>query len=113
MTEYSLEVANSSFTLNGAFFSNVTYGAGSGVIDSFVRIQTVGNEQGFNTSGSLSGQPDVKGGAFTHDLRLADVPTIFVGGVAYREFRLDINQEKTILYCLWMRLRYTKATRGA
>jgi hypothetical protein len=66
---------------------------GTGVIDSFLRLQTSGNndtEQGYNTS--LSTPFDAKGGGFTHALTLGEVPVVTVDGVAYRQFLLDINQ---------------------
>lgn len=66
---------------------------GTGVIDSFVRIQSTGNESGYNTDISTFGTPlDTMGGGFTTPLLLADVPIVMIGGVAYREFLLDINQ---------------------
>ena len=66
---------------------------GTGVIDSFVRIQQTGNESGYNTDISTFGTPlNTMGGGFTTPLLLADVPIVMIDGVAYREFLLDINQ---------------------
>ncbi|HZI50204.1 MAG TPA: PEP-CTERM sorting domain-containing protein [Terriglobia bacterium] len=63
---------------------------GTGVIDSFVRIQAQENEEGYNTS---AGTPmDTLGGNFTHSLQLSAVPIVTVGGTQYREFLLDVNQ---------------------
>jgi PEP-CTERM motif len=66
---------------------------GTGVIDSFLRVQANGNansEQGYNTN---IGTPlDDKGGAFTRALLLSDVPIVTLGGVDYYQFLLDINQ---------------------
>jgi hypothetical protein len=75
---------------------------GTGVIDSFLRVQSNNNEQGYNTS---NGTPyDDKGGNFTRALSLSEVPIVnltctaagctqvAVGGTAYRQFLLDLNQ---------------------
>lgn len=63
---------------------------GTGLIDPFVRIQATGSEQGYNTS--LGTPLDTKGGIFTHALPLGTVGIVNIGGVAYREFILDINE---------------------
>jgi len=67
---------------------------GTGVIDSFLRVQATGatqtSEQGYNTA---IGTPyDDKGGVFTRPLLLSDIPIVTIGGVDYRQFLLDINQ---------------------
>lgn len=63
---------------------------GTGVIDSFLRVQANGSEQGYNTS---TGTPyDDKAGNFTRALSLSEVPTVTINGVVYRQFLLDINQ---------------------
>jgi hypothetical protein len=63
---------------------------GTGVIDPFVRLQAIGDEEGYNTS---AGTPlDTLGGVFTHSLLLSAIPTVNIGGTLYREFLLDINQ---------------------
>jgi hypothetical protein len=63
---------------------------GTGVIDSFLRIQQTGQESGFNTG--LSTPLDDKGGSFTRPLTLAEIPTINISGTLYLQFLLDINQ---------------------
>ena len=63
---------------------------GTGVIDSFVRVQANGSEHGYNTD---DGTPfDTKAGEFTHSLQLSAVPVVTIDGVQYREFLLDVNQ---------------------
>lgn len=75
---------------------------GTGVIDSFLRVQANGSEQGYNTS---TGTPyDDKSGNFTRALSLTEVPIVNLtctasgctqvasGGTQYRQFLLDINQ---------------------
>lgn len=74
--------------VNGATFSfNNGQPAGTGFINSFVRIQEKGNEQGYNTSG---GTPfDTKGGNFTRDLKLGEL----LADNGYFRFLLDINED--------------------
>jgi hypothetical protein len=75
---------------------------GTGVIDSFLRVQSQNSEQGYNTS---NGTPyDDKAGNFTRALTLSEVPIVNLsctaagctqvtsGGTAYRQFLLDLNQ---------------------
>jgi hypothetical protein len=63
---------------------------GTGVIDSFLRVQANGNEQGYNTS--LGTPLDDKGGTFTRALLLSEVPIVNLGGTDYYQFLLDVNQ---------------------
>jgi hypothetical protein len=74
--------------VNGATFSfNNGQPAGTGFINSFVRIQENGNEQGYNTSG---GTPfDTKAGNFTRDLKLGEL----LADNGYFRFLLDINEQ--------------------
>jgi len=71
---------------------------GSGVIDSFVRVQRGSNEptsRGFNTDQRpLENWNQVNNsGTFTRSLLLSDIPRVLIGGIYYRQFGLDINQE--------------------
>jgi hypothetical protein len=63
---------------------------GTGVIDPFVRIQANRNEHGYNTS--LGTPLDTKAGNFTRALLLSEIPVVTLGGIQYRQFLLDINQ---------------------
>ncbi len=68
---------------------------GTGVIDSFVRINPGGSvlvEDGVNTSARPLLSDENSSPSYTHDLQLKDVPVLNVGGVTYYEFLLDINQ---------------------
>lgn len=58
----------------------------------FVRLQGLLTEQGYNTTASQSQYNEVQGGSFSRALTLSQVPTVLVGGVAYREFILNANQ---------------------
>jgi len=84
---------NLSGTINQAIFSNaVVQPAGSGVLDSFVRINdNIDVVQGYNTSGSPFGFNEIAG-AFTHDLFVNQLGIVTIGGVNYWKFILDINQ---------------------
>jgi hypothetical protein len=79
--------------INGARFETVDFRtAGTGVIDSFVRIQRNGTEQGYNTSGRPVQFDEHTDPNFTRNLTYGEIPTRVIGGVSYKEFMLDINQ---------------------
>src|SRR5438552_9826347 len=86
-------------TIGGALFSGGTRGntSGSGVIDSFVRLQHDGVEQGFNTDARPYTSPNDAGttAIFNHSLQLHSVPVVIKDGVTYYEFALDINQQNS------------------
>ena len=66
---------------------------GTGVIDSFLRIQPGGStnsESGYNTD--TNNVLDNLNGSFTHALLLSAVPIVTFNGVDYREFYVDVNQ---------------------
>ena len=83
-------------TVNGAIFTQISpQSTGTGVIDPFVRINPGGSdncEQGFNTSHRKLEMDENNSPNYTHDLLLADVPVVTIGGVDYYQFLLDINQ---------------------
>src|SRR5436190_10665546 len=84
-------------TINGAVFQTPeVQPAGSGTFNTFVRIQHTGTEQGYNSDAAP--QFNEKS-TFDHSILLANIPIVIgdggVGieeGVAYREFRLDLNE---------------------
>src|SRR4029453_5671087 len=85
------------------FTTDTTHSAGTGGFNTFVQLQHQGTEQGYNTDASP--QFDEKNShVHNHALLLADVP-IFLGdasngtmeGVAYREFKLDIDEASRFL----------------
>jgi hypothetical protein len=81
--------------INDAWFYNVHAAAtGTGVIDSFVRINGGAVEQGYNTDGRPVQFDENTSPQFTRSLLLSDVPIIYLPGdpTPYREFLLDINQ---------------------
>jgi hypothetical protein len=80
-------------TTSGAIVRQVdAQPTGTGHIQSFVRLQSHGVEQGYNTSRRPLQFDEKWDRNFTRDLKLSDVPVVTVNGVPYREFLLDINQ---------------------
>jgi hypothetical protein len=82
--------------VNGALFYQAPpqRTAGEG-IRSFVRLEARHGspvEQGYNTDAPPLQFDEIRSRAFTHSLRLHDVPTVDIGGVTYREFLLEVNQ---------------------
>lgn len=91
-------------TTSSCLFNNGIYQVvgpqptGTGYIDSFLRVEQNGSEQGFNTDGrpmlcdgvTCDDKTDL---TFTHDLSTAAVPTTTINGQTYREFFLDINEQ--------------------
>jgi hypothetical protein len=98
MADIDLQATDASYTFtDGAIFERVDpEGAGTGTYDPFLTIQHKDTEAGYNTDelGVLdnvysNGGTDGR----TNDLLLADVPIIMVDGVAYYEFRVDLNED--------------------
>lgn len=85
--------ATTSGTINGAIF---TFGqissSGTGVWNSFLRIQSnSGSESGYNTDSS-NPPFDTKKGTWTHSVRVSDLPVVSLNNVQYFEYLLDINE---------------------
>jgi hypothetical protein len=79
----------------GAVFNTIdAQSTGTGVIESFVRIAgTAEVVDGHNSDGRPLLNDENTSPVFTHDLQLADVPTVTIDGIVYYEFLLDINQQ--------------------
>ncbi len=92
-TLHSLLEPDASATINGALFApfDPEKSTGTGNFDPFVRIQGKDVESGYNTDGAV--EFDTKSGKWTHALLFDEVPLVNVGGIWYREFLLDINQD--------------------
>jgi hypothetical protein len=82
---------------SGALLQQLVTQPAAGTYDPFVRIQGAGNtggiQQGYNTSArplQFDERPNID---FTHNLQLSQVPIVTIGGTAYREFLLDVNQK--------------------
>src|SRR4030095_7205486 len=100
-TSIDLTTASSSATLNGALYLQRQIApAGSGVLNSFVRINPGGSqdfEQGYNTDARPLQYDENSSATFTRSLTLSAVPVVNIpGGICAagcREFILDINQQ--------------------
>lgn len=70
---------------------------GTGYIDSFLRIQHSGNEEGYNTDARpfQPGMDQKDPINYTHAITLAEVPIINISGMDYRQFYLDINENNS------------------
>lgn len=84
-------------TINGAIFTrDDTQPAGSGVVDSFLRVQRANGQDtytnGYNTVAGPKGRDEHPSDVFTHEITLGDLGIATVGGVDYYRFYLDINQ---------------------
>jgi len=102
-TILDMTTASSTHTQTGALGGSFTItnsdnqSTGTGVIQSFVRINPGGGqdaEQGFNTDARPLQFDENTSSSFTRSLSLSAVPIVILGGTAYREFLLDINQTK-------------------
>jgi hypothetical protein len=80
----------------GAIFQQVApQPTGSGYIDSFVRIQHSPTEQGYNTDARPLQFDEKTDATFTHSITVANVPIVNIGGIPYRQFFLDINENNS------------------
>ncbi|HZY84692.1 MAG TPA: SdrD B-like domain-containing protein [Gemmataceae bacterium] len=93
-----LTTAGAAGAFNGALFQQANpQPAGNGVVHAFLRIQSHGDtvEQGYNTDARAVQFDQKKDLTFTRSLLASDVPQVNVGGVAYSEFMLNINQNQS------------------
>lgn len=91
-TTIDLTSAGAETTIDGAIFRQADFtdsSLGTGVINSFLRIQENGVEHGFNSGATPF---DTKAGQFTKSILLSDIPLVEIDGVAYREIWLDVNE---------------------
>lgn len=107
-----LSTAGSLGAINGAVFRQVaTQPAGCGVMQPFVRLQASGVCQGYNTDARPLQFDEKTSSVFTHAEPLSAVPEVNIGGVAYREFLLNLNQTNSTPYLSLDALRiYTADT---
>ncbi len=83
---------SASGTINGALFdASDQQPAGTGFIDSFLRVQASPTEQGYNTDGGFPFD-DKNPHNFQHSLQLSSLSTFTLNGTAYFKFMLDANQ---------------------
>jgi hypothetical protein len=92
-----LSARGSGGEINGALFEqHDARPTGTGHIQSFVRVQALGNrttEAGVNTDARPLSYDENKSPQFTRSVRVADLPLVTVNGGLYREVLLDINQK--------------------
>jgi hypothetical protein len=68
----------------------VDYGSsGTGVFNSFVRVQADPQESGYNTNGTL--EFNTSAGTWTHAIKVSEIPVVKINGVDYWELFSDIN----------------------
>jgi len=84
-------------TINGAIWAlfTPTDPTGSGVFHAFFREQASPNERGYNTDYRPLQFDELKSATFTRSVLLTTVPIVEYNGIFYREFQLDINEEKS------------------
>jgi hypothetical protein len=88
-----LTTLGASGSIGNAFFTQVNHQvAGTGVRDTFVRIEKSDWERGLNTDGSYS-MDEVAGS--THSIRVSDFGRVDRGGVESIRFLLNVNQMDT------------------
>ena len=68
---------------------------GSGIFESFLRVQKDDVEKGYNTDYRPLQFDENSSAQFTRSFKLADVPQVKIGETIYREFQLDINQQSS------------------
>ena len=96
---YSLETAGSSASIDGtiggvALFTQASTLSGTGVFPSFVQLQATGQatvESGYNTTVNNVGSNGASD-QFNHEIQVSNLSTVTVGGTAYYQFFLDINE---------------------
>ena len=87
-----LTTTGSSGVINGAIYKQFDpKPTGTGVLNTFLRVQKQGVEQGYNTDYRPAGLDD-KVDLHTRSLLLSDVPKVTISDITYREFLLDINE---------------------
>lgn len=83
---------NASGSINGAlFFASDQQPAGTGFIDSFLRVQASPTEQGYNTDGGFPFD-DKNPHNFQHSVLLSSLAEFNLNGTEYFKFMLDANQ---------------------
>lgn len=78
----------------GTFVQTDAQPTGTGIIDPFVRLEAMGQEQGFNTDlrPLKNDLADVKSGQWTHSVLVGELVAVDFNGVPSVRFLLDINQ---------------------
>jgi hypothetical protein len=107
-----LTTPGSSGVINDAIFSQSdTQPTGTGLIDSFLRLQgnpnqSGGVEQGYNTDARPLQFDELNSANFTRSLPLSEIPLVQINGTFYRVFLLDINQKSSQPFLSLDQLRF-------
>ena len=97
-TFINLTTALTTVSYDGVWFSTDVYGAGTGIIDPFVRIQANGDEWGINSGGDgsvkqLYDETGKYGSQYNQALNLSDVPILTLDeapGQQFYVFKLEL-----------------------
>jgi hypothetical protein len=103
-----LTTAGASGSIGAAFFQQVNnQPTGTGVIDSFLRMQANGSEQGVNSPGPYL--MDEKPGLFTHAIHVSDFGVVDHSGTPSIRVLLDINETAAAPLLSWDQLMFFTA----
>jgi hypothetical protein len=95
-TMYDLTHAGSQVEVGNVVFETSDFRpAGTGVIRSFVRLQSAGTEQGYNTSARPVAFDELTDPNFTRDVQVKDLGVQAINGANYFQFSLDINENNS------------------
>ncbi len=96
-TILDLTTAGASGVIGSAFFIQIPERpTGTGLNDTFLRVQANGIEEGVNSDGPYT--MDEKSGAWTHKIRVSDFGVTDLHGTPSIRFLLDIGQETSSPY---------------
>jgi hypothetical protein len=85
---------NHTGSVGSALYVQGGSGAGTGQFDPFLSIQSnADTEKGYNTTDASAEFDTFTGADRTHPLQAAAIPPVTIGGVMYREFSLDANDQ--------------------
>jgi hypothetical protein len=92
----NLTAAGASATVAGAIVTQIDAATNdTQTITPFVRLDADTREHGYNTDWRPLQFDERPNTAVTHSLQLDDVPVVTIDDVRYREFHLDIRQDRT------------------
>ena len=97
--DFDLTQPGDTETINGAIFIQYdpSESAGTGNFDPFLQIDASPIERGYNTDGTIEFDTKGQTSGNTHSLKLSNIPLVFVGGIWYREFQIDVNENDLLI----------------
>lgn len=87
-----LSTVGSAGVLNGAIFQQYNANPQNGAIQSFLRLDQNGHEQGYNTNARPLQYDESSNKNLTHAIKVSDLPVANVSGVEYAQLVLDVNE---------------------